>query len=207
MIGRPEPAAAAALVTPPCKNNIVRSDTDNADTQQFDIMAVDLSGFPVTPDFKKPERFPSTTSVDTKRWVYQHPNEPKPDRLPSEAPPAVPTQEEKPSAAPPALPDQEELPSAVEEPMLDARDDDFQDDGAAPVLVDEAPAKACQRFFLSVPWLLSKLIRHAYTCYQVSDLPFLALVPRRYTSLSLVMHICITYIIHIQYFIILLYLR
>lgn len=33
---------------------------------------------PLTPKFNKPTRMPSTASVDTKRWVYQHPGVPKP---------------------------------------------------------------------------------------------------------------------------------
>ncbi|CAE7277961.1 unnamed protein product [Symbiodinium sp. CCMP2592] len=156
--GRPEPTAAAALVTPPCKNSIGRYETDNAETQQFDIMGIDLSQTPVTPEFNKPQRFPSTTSVDTKRWAYQHPNEPKPEKLseappalhaqdekPSAAPPALPAQDEKPCAAPPALPAQEELQAVVEEPMHDAEDDAVQDDGAAPDGEASPPTKVFGR--------------------------------------------------------------
>ncbi|CAE7513248.1 unnamed protein product, partial [Symbiodinium sp. CCMP2456] len=61
------------LVTPPPKTSVL---PDNADTQLYDVMEEPLA--PLTPKFNKPTRMPSTASVDTKRWVYQHPGVPKP---------------------------------------------------------------------------------------------------------------------------------
>ncbi|CAE7939450.1 unnamed protein product [Symbiodinium necroappetens] len=71
--GHPDAKSSDEFVTPPPKASVL---PDEADTQLYDVMQEPLA--PSTPDFKKPARVPSTTSVDTKRWVYQHPGVPKP---------------------------------------------------------------------------------------------------------------------------------
>eukprot|EP00439_Symbiodinium_sp_Y106_P025178 s154_g3.t1 len=99
------------LVTPPSKASLLQP--DDADTQCYDIMRVPLA--PLTPDFNKPSRTLSTASVDTKRWQYQHPGEPKPSPATPRAllQEPLPEQEEPEGAVP--THDQEEVQQA--EPM------------------------------------------------------------------------------------------
>ena len=98
-------------MTPPSKASLLQP--DDADTQCYDIMRVPLA--PLTPDFNKPSRTLSTASVDTKRWQYQHPGEPKPSPATPRAllQEPLPEQEEPEGAVP--THDQEEVQQA--EPM------------------------------------------------------------------------------------------
>ncbi|CAE7621716.1 ttn-1 [Symbiodinium sp. CCMP2592] len=109
-------ASQEELETPPPKPSLLQP--DDADTQLYDIMRVPLT--PLTPDFNKPSRTLSTASVDTKRWMYQHPGEPKP----SPAKPRALLQEPPPEQEEPesALPTHDHEEEQQAEPMQEDAD-------------------------------------------------------------------------------------